>query len=408
MINFKKEKFVCCVLGLGYIGLPTAALIANTNNKVIGVDINQKVVDLVNKGKIHIIENGLEKLVKDVIKSGYLVAQTKPSKADVFLLAVPTPLEMNADGMPKPNIDFVLKAAKSITKFIEPGNLIILESTSPVGTTEKVAELLSKESGIPIDQISIAYCPERVLPGNALKEIISNNRVVGGLDKNSANKGENFYQSFCQSEVIKTNARTAELVKLAENASRDVNIAFANELSIISEELGINHREVIEIANKHPRVQILKPGCGVGGHCIAIDPWFIASQCPENSKLIQTARNVNKYKTIWSIKLIKNRIKNLEINLNRKAIVGIFGLTFKQDIDDIRESPALLITEKLIEEGHSLIVCEPNISKFSNIKLYSYEETVNRSDILVFLVAHYQFKDLNFKNKDIIDLCGIL
>ena len=408
MINFKKEKFVCCVLGLGYIGLPTAALIANTNNKVIGVDINQKVVDLVNKGKIHIIENGLEKLVKDVIKSGYLVAQTKPSKADVFLLAVPTPLEMNADGMPKPNIDFVLKAAKSITKFIEPGNLIILESTSPVGTTEKVAELLSKESGIPIDQISIAYCPERVLPGNALKEIISNNRVVGGLDKNSANKGENFYQSFCQSEVIKTNARTAELVKLAENASRDVNIAFANELSIISEELGINHREVIEIANKHPRVQILKPGCGVGGHCIAIDPWFIASQCPENSKLIQTARNVNKYKTIWSIKLIKNRIKNLEINLNRKAIVGIFGLTFKQDIDDIRESPALLITEKLIEEGHSLIVCEPNISKFSNIKLYSYEETVNRSDILVFLVAHYQFKDLNIKNKDIIDLCGIL
>ena len=408
MINFKKDKFVCCVLGLGYIGLPTAALIANTNNKVIGVDINQKVVDLVNKGKVHIIEYGLENLVKDVVQSGNLVAQTNPSKANVFLLAVPTPLEINEDGMPKPNIDFVLKAARSITKFIEPGNLIILESTSPVGTTEKVAELISKESGIPIGQISIAYCPERVLPGNALKEIISNNRVIGGLDKNSANLGENFYQSFCQSEIIKTNARTAELVKLAENASRDVNIAFANELSIISEELGINHREVIQIANKHPRVQILKPGCGVGGHCIAIDPWFIASQCPENSKLIQTARNVNNYKTIWSIKLIKNRIKNLEINLNRKAIVGIFGLTFKQDIDDIRESPALLITEKLIEEGHDLIVCEPNISKFSNIKLSSFEETVNNSDILVFLVAHYQFKDSNLKNKEILDLCGIL
>ena len=408
MLNFKKDKFVCCVLGLGYIGLPTAALIAKTNNKVIGVDIDQKVVDLVNNGRIHIIENGLEDLVKDVVKEGYLTAQTKPSKADVFLLAVPTPLEMNEDGLPKPNINFVLKAAKSISKFIEPGNLIILESTSPVGTTEKVAQLLSKESGIPISQIAIAYCPERVLPGNALKEIISNNRVIGGIDKNSAKKGEDFYKLFCQSDIVKTNARTAELVKLAENASRDVNIAFANELSIISEELGINHREVIEIANKHPRVQILKPGCGVGGHCIAIDPWFIASHCPENSKLIQTARNVNNFKTIWSIKLIKNRIKNLEINLNRKAIVGIFGLTFKQDIDDFRESPALFITKKLIEEGHDLIVCEPNISKFPNIKLSSYEETANKSDILVFLVAHYQFKDSNFKNKEIIDLCGIL
>ena len=408
MLNFKKDKFICCVLGLGYIGLPTAALIAKTNNKVIGVDINQKVVDLVNNGKIHIIENGLEDLVKDVVKKGYLVAQTKPSKADVFLLAVPTPLEMNKDGLPKPNIDFVLKAARSISKFIEPGNLIILESTSPVGTTEKVARLLSKESGIPIGQIAIAYCPERVLPGNALKEIISNNRVIGGLDKNSANKGENFYKLFCQSDITKTNARTAELVKLAENASRDVNIAFANELSMISEELGINHREVIEIANKHPRVQILKPGCGVGGHCIAIDPWFIASQCPQNSKLIQTARNVNKYKTRWSIQLIRSRIKNLEINLGRKAIVGIFGLTFKQDIDDIRESPALFITEKLIQEGHDLIVCEPNIGNFSNIKLYAYEETINKSDILVFLVAHSQFKDSDFKNKEIIDLCGIL
>ncbi len=408
MLNFKKDKFVCCVLGLGYIGLPTAALIAKTNNKVVGVDINQKVVDLVNNGKIHIIENGLEDLVKDVVKAGYLVAQTKPLKADVFLLAVPTPLEMNEDGLPKPNIDFVLKAARSISKFIEPGNLIILESTSPVGTTEKVAQLLSKESGIPIGQISIAYCPERVLPGNALKEIISNNRVIGGLDKNSANKGENFYKLFCQSDITKTNARTAELVKLAENASRDVNIAFANELSIISEELGINHKEVIEIANKHPRVKILKPGCGVGGHCIAIDPWFIASQCPQNSKLIQTARNVNNFKTKWCIKLIKNRINNLEINLGRKAKVGIFGLTFKQDIDDIRESPALFITEKLIQECHDLVVCEPNIGKFSNIKLHTYEETIYRSDILVFLVAHSQFKYSDFKNKEIIDLCGIL
>ncbi len=408
MPDFKREKFVCCVLGLGYIGLPTAALIAKTKNKVIGVDINKKVVDLVNNGKIHIIENGLEDLVKDVVNAGFLVAQTKPSKADIFLLAVPTPLEINEDGIPKPNIEFVLKAARSITKFIEPGNLVILESTSPVGTTEKIAELLSNESGIPISQISIAYCPERVLPGNALKEIIFNNRVIGGLDKYSANKGENFYKLFCESEVIKTNARTAELVKLAENASRDVNIAFANELSIISEELGINHREVIDIANKHPRVQILKPGCGVGGHCIAIDPWFIASQCPENSKLIQTARNVNKYKTLWSIKLIRNHIKNLEINLCRKAKVGIFGLTFKEDIDDIRESPALFITEELIKEGHDLIVCEPNISKLSNIRLSSFEETINKSDILVFLVAHYQFKNSDFKNKEIIDLCGVL
>ena len=407
MADFTKEKFVCCVLGLGYIGLPTAALIAKTNNKVIGVDINEKVVDLVNNGRIHIIENGLAELVNNVVKSGYLKAQTVPSKADVFVIAVPTPLVLNKNQLPKPNIDYVLNAARSISKFVKPGNIIILESTSPVGTTEKVADFICKESGIPIDQISFAYCPERVLPGNALSEIVLNNRVIGGIDNESANKGKNFYKLFCQSEIIKTNARTAELVKLAENASRDVNIAFANELSIISKELGINHTEVINIANKHPRVEILKPGCGVGGHCIAVDPWFIASQSPENSKLIQTARNVNINKMIWSINLIKNSIKIFETKMGRKPTLGIFGLTFKENIDDIRESPALKITENLIQEGYNLIPCEPNLKKFSNFKLYSEYETISKSDILVFLVAHSKFKNLDFQNKETIDLCGI-
>ena len=407
MLDFTKEKFISCVLGLGYIGLPTAALIAKTNNKVIGVDINEKVVDLVNNGRIHIIEKGLDDLVENVVKHGYLKAQTIPSRADVFVIAVPTPLVVNKNQLPKPNIDYVLNAARSISKIVEPGNLIIIESTSPVGTTEKVADLICKESGIPINQISIAYCPERVLPGNALSEIVLNSRVIGGIDNVSSNNGEKFYNLFCQSKIIKTNARTAELVKLAENASRDVNIAFANELSIISKELDIDHTEVIKIANEHPRVEILKPGCGVGGHCIAIDPWFIASQLPENSKLIQAARNVNRNKMIWSINLIKNSIKTFEIKKCKKPILGIFGLTFKEDIDDIRESPALMITENLIQEGYHLIICEPNLKNFSKFKLHSEYETINKSDILVFLVAHSKFKNLDFQNKEIIDLCGI-
>ncbi len=406
MINFKKQKFTCCVLGLGYIGLPTAALIAKTKNKVIGVDIKNEVVNIVNNGNVHIIEKGLQSLVKTVVKEGYLFAKNKPSKADVFILAVPTPLEESRKSLPKPNIDYVLKAAISISEILQPGNLVILESTSPVGTTEKIAKLIYEKSGLEKDKLSIAYCPERVLPGKALEEIISNNRVIGGIDEKSALIGENFYKSFCKGEIIKTDSRTAELVKLTENAYRDVNIAFANEISMVSSQLKVKYQEVINIANQHPRVNILKPGCGVGGHCIAIDPWFIASQSPDFTTLIQAGRKVNLKKTNWSINLIIQKIEELKIKLRKKPLVGIFGLTFKSDIDDVRESPALFITEKLIEQGNDLIICEPNIKSYKNLVFGNGDEIIEKADLLILLVSHYQFKNLNFKNKETINLCG--
>tara|TARA_Y100000739_G_C20597090_1_gene460908 strand:+ start:20 stop:1246 length:1227 start_codon:yes stop_codon:yes gene_type:complete len=407
MINFKKQKFTCCILGLGYIGLPTAALIAKNKNKVIGVDINNEVVDKINKGKIHIIENGLQGLVKSVVHEGYLFAKNKPTKANVFILAVPTPLEKNKDGLPKPNIDYVLNAVISISEFLEPGNLVILESTSPVGTTEKIADLIYQKSGLSKGSLSIAYCPERVLPGKALKEIISNSRVIGGINEISAAQGENFYKSFCEGEIIKTDSRTAELVKLTENAYRDVNIAFANEISMVSSQLKVNYEEIIKIANHHPRVNILNPGCGVGGHCIAIDPWFIASQSPELTTLIQAGREVNLNKTNWSINLIINKIQELKIKLKRKPLIGIFGLTFKNDIDDLRESPALFITEKLLEKGNDLIICEPNVKSYKDLVFANAKEIIEKADILILLVSHYQFKNLNFENKEIINLCGL-
>lgn len=407
MINFKKDKFTCCVIGLGYVGLPTASLIAATGNKVFGIDINQSVVDTINDGKIHLVENDLQDLVTKVVSSGHLLAKSKPCRADVFLIAVPTPLEENTEGIPNPNINYVIKAASAISKVVKKDNLIILESTSPVGTTEKIADLICNLSSIEKNQISIAYCPERVLPGKALEEIIVNNRVVGGVNHKSSLRGENFYESFCKGKIIKTNSRTAEMVKLTENAYRDVNIAFANEISMISDEFGINHQEIINIANNHPRVNILKPGCGVGGHCIAIDPWFIASQIPEKSNLIQSAREVNTNKTEWSIRLIENKIKNLEKIINRKPIVGIFGITFKQDIDDIRESPALYIAEKLSNNGNHIIICEPNINSLNGFDILSSDEVLMQSDVYVILVPHSQFKNIEFGMKLMIDFCGI-
>ena len=407
MFNNKKEKISCCILGLGYIGLPTAALIAKKGNRVIGVDINKKVVNLINEGKIHIVEKGLENLVKEVVDSGCLIAKNQPVKADVFILAVPTPLEKNREGLPNPNIDYVLNAVNSITDFLEPGNLIILESTSPVGTTEKIADLIYKKSGIPRDLLSIAYCPERVLPGKALEEIIFNSRVVGGVNDESSIQVEKFYKSFCKGEVIKTNSRTAELVKLSENAYRDVNIAFANEISMVSSQLKVDYKEVIKIANYHPRVNILKPGCGVGGHCIAIDPWFIASQLPEITNLIQAGRRVNLNKTNWCINLINKRIEELKIKLNRNPKIGVFGLTFKNDIDDIRESPALYIVENLIDKGHELIISEPNINSYKDLVLLSSKQILDNADLMILLVSHKQFMELDFSGKEVIDLCGI-
>lgn len=407
MLDFKKDNFTCCVLGLGYIGLPTAAILARAKKKVIGVDVNPKVVETINNGNIHIVEKGLSDLVMNVVRGKYLIAKTKPTKADVFLIAVPTPLEKGQNKIPNPNIQYVIDAATSISKFIESGNLVILESTSPVGTTEKIAELIEKESGISKDLISIAYCPERVLPGRALIEIAFNNRVIGGIDVNSEIKGKKFYESFCKGSIVTTDSKTAEMVKLTENAYRDTNIAFANEISMVSSELGINYEKVIGIANNHPRVNILQPGCGVGGHCIAVDPWFIASQVPNQTKLIQTARKVNLKKTSWSIERINNLINLFSKNIKRKPLIGIFGLTFKQDIDDIRESPALFITEQLIKEGNNIIICEPHLKKYKNLKFFPSQEIIEMADILIFLVPHSSFKNINTKDKIIIDLCGI-
>ena len=398
---------ICCVVGLGYIGLPTAAVLANSGHRVVGVDVNPRVVDTVNKGLIHIVEPELDDAVAAAVSSGALSAQLTPSPADVFLIAVPTPFHSETADIPIPNIDFVLSAAGSIAPFLRPGNLILLESTSPVGTTEKVAQLIHDISGLDIDQIHIAYCPERVLPGYILQELIRNDRVIGGLTSEASAAGVSFYSSFCKGELLSTTARTAELVKLTENSFRDVNIAFANELSLVCDSLNINVRELITLANHHPRVNILQPGCGVGGHCIAVDPWFIASAAPHCTPLIQTARHVNDGKSIWVIDKVKSRAVALETQLGRPPRIGCLGLAFKPDVDDLRESPALHITSELLSAGHEVLACEPNLSEHPTIRLYSLEYVLAEADLLLFLVAHSSFRGLALDDRVVYDLCGV-
>ena len=397
----------CCVIGLGYIGLPTSAVLSRAGHHVIGVDVDPHVVSTVNEGRIHIVEPDLESVVAESVASGRLLAQLSPVQADVFLIAVPTPFQEDVDGIPQPNIDYVMSAVRSIAPVLRPGNLVLLESTSPVGTTDKVAHLLYELTGFCSDQISIAYCPERVLPGRILQELVSNDRVIGGLTPTAAKAGHAFYSSFCHGDLLVTSARTAELVKLTENSFRDVNIAFANELSLVSDSLGINVRELIKLANHHPRVNILQPGCGVGGHCIAVDPWFIASAAPQITPLIQTARAVNDGKSRWVIDQVKSRAAALELSLGRPARIGCLGLSFKPDVDDLRESPALRITTELLVAGLDVLVCEPNLTQHPTIKLYPLKQVLNASDLLVFLVAHSSFKGLNLSGRISFDLCGV-
>ncbi|MDA7676997.1 UDP-N-acetyl-D-mannosamine dehydrogenase [bacterium] len=397
----------CCVLGLGYIGLPTAAVLASAGHRVVGVDVNPQVVASVNSGLIHIVEPDLDQAVAAAVASGALSAQLSPTQADVFLIAVPTPFSSGADSVPQPNIDYVLAAARALAPVLRPGNLVLLESTSPVGTTEKVAEEISKDTGLNIDQLHIAYCPERVLPGRILKELISNDRVIGGLTPNAAKAAQDFYATFCQGDLFSTTARTAELVKLTENSYRDVNIAFANELSLVCEYLGINVRELIRLANHHPRVNVLEPGCGVGGHCIAVDPWFIAAAAPHCTPLIQGARRVNDGKSRWVVKQVQARAAALEDQLGRPARVGCMGLAFKPDVDDLRESPALHITTELLVCGLDVLACEPNLHDHPIIQLHSMEEVLEGADLLVILVAHTPFKSLDLNGRDVFDLCGV-
>ena len=393
-------------IGLGYIGLPTSALIASYGTNVLGVDINQKVVDTINQGKIHIIEPDLDVIVSEAVSNGFFKASNKPTTADVYLIVVPTPFKGNHE----PDISFVEAATKGIIPLLKRGDLYIIESTSPIGTTEKMEKLIYASRPELDGTIHIAYCPERVLPGNVMHELVENDRVIGGVDEASTQKAISFYSNYVKGELHPTNARTAEMCKLVENSSRDVQIAFANELSLICDKTDINIWELINLANKHPRVNILQPGCGVGGHCIAVDPYFIVSDYPMESKIIGTAREVNNYKSFWCAEKIQNEKLQFELKNGRKPKTALMGLAFKPNIDDLRESPAKFIAQKVLQNSNNEehFIVEPNIDSHSVYKLTDYKEAINKADIIVFLVAHDEFKTLTLSSDKLaLDFCGI-
>ncbi len=390
-----------CVIGLGYIGLPTAALLANRGYVVHGVDVVQSTVDTINNGNIHIVEPGLDTFVRSAVQSGMLKADLKPVEADVFIIAVPTPFH---EGY-VPNVDYIVSATKAIAPYIKAGDIVILESTSPVGTTDMMEDVL-KEEGVDTSTLYIAHCPERVLPGRIMIELVENDRIVGGTTPEATEATVAFYNTFVEGEVLSTDAKTAEMAKLTENSFRDTNIAFANELSILCDKFNIDVWELIALANRHPRVNILQPGAGVGGHCIAVDPWFIVHAGGEDAKMIRTAREVNTYKTEWSIEKIKNAALKFENENGRKAKVACMGLAFKPDIDDLRESPALYITRRLIADGLDVLAVEPNIENFTEFDIVDYKDALAQADVITFLVAHKEFKGLDIKTD--LDFCGVL
>ncbi|MDB4835550.1 UDP-N-acetyl-D-mannosamine dehydrogenase [Cyclobacteriaceae bacterium] len=397
------EKVV--MIGLGYIGLPTAALIANGGVKVHGVDINQQVVDTINRGEIHIVEPELDVAVANAVKNGNLVADTKPVEANVYILVVPTPFKGNHE----PDISYVEAAAKAITPLLKADDLVIIESTSPVGTTETIMQQIYAERVDLSDQLHFAYCPERVLPGNVMYELVYNDRAIGGVTKQATEKALAFYHQFVKGELHATNARTAEMCKLTENSSRDVQIAFANELSLICDKAGINVWELIKLANNHPRVNILQPGSGVGGHCIAVDPYFIVSEYPMESQIIGKAREVNNYKSFWCAEKIQTAKLEFELKNGRKPKVALMGLSFKPDIDDLRESPAKYIVNRVIQNDNNseYFIVEPNIKEHKIFKLTAYNEAIEKADIVAFLVAHKEFKKLKLEGKLVLDFCGV-
>ncbi|WP_391856590.1 UDP-N-acetyl-D-mannosamine dehydrogenase [Vibrio cidicii] len=410
------------VIGLGYIGLPTAAMFASRKKKVIGVDVNQHAVDTINQGKIHIVEPDLDMMVHAAVSGGYLKATTTPEVADAFLIAVPTPFLPCQEGdIPAPDLSYIEAASKAIAPVLKKGDLVILESTSPVGATEQMAAWLAEaRSDLTFPQthgeeadVNIAHCPERVLPGHVVRELVENDRVIGGLTSKCSARAVELYKTFVQGECVITNARTAEMAKLTENSSRDVQIAFANELSIICDKLDINVWELIALANRHPRVNILQPGPGVGGHCIAVDPWFIVSKTPEEAQIIHTARKVNDGKPEWVVNKVKLAIADLlQANpdkTTRDITIACYGLAFKADIDDLRESPAMNITKKVanMHSGRVLAV-EPNIKLLPDllqkIELVDFKFAVKEADINVILVEHQQFKGglSNFNDASIV------
>ena len=409
-----------CMIGLGYIGLPTAGMFASHGVNVVGVDVNPVVVETINSGKIHIVESGLADLIKKVVDDGKLQASLIPEEADAFLIAVPTPFKENTkDENPIPDLKFVESAIRNIAPFLKKGNIVIIESTSPVGTTHKMADILAKirpdltfpqDTGDTAD-INIAYCPERVIPSKTLQELVSNSRSIGGISRMCAKKASDLYKIFVEADCILTTAKIAEMVKLAENSFRDVNIAFANELSMICDDLDISVWDVIKLANRHPRVDILQAGAGVGGHCIAVDPWFIVDSAPQKSRLIKCAREVNNSKPDWVVEKVREAVS---AHKSTNPNIICLGLAFKANVDDLRESPALQITQTLIDTVGNVAVVEPNISKLPadlNCDLLTLDEAIQKGDIFVLLVEHREFIEVGkslFKGKIVVDTKGII
>jgi len=394
------------MIGLGYIGLPTAALIAEGGTYVHGVDINQSVVDTINRGEIHIIEPELDKSVAKAVSKGFLKASTTPVAANTYLIVVPTPFKDKNE----PDISFVKAATTAILPLLKEGDMYIIESTSPVGTTEKMMFYIYEERPELKNKLHIAYCPERVLPGNVMYELVHNDRVIGGVDEASTEKATAFYAKYVKGDLHKTNARTAEMCKLVENSSRDVQIAFANELSLICDKADINVWELINLANQHPRVNILQPGSGVGGHCIAVDPYFLVSDYPMESKIIGTAREVNNYKSFWCAEKVQKTKLQFELEHGRKPKIALMGLAFKPDIDDLRESPAKYIVQRVLQNANNeeYYIVEPNIEEHNVFKITDFKTAFDKSDIIVYLVAHREFKTLGLNSeKVILDFCGV-
>ena len=395
-----------CFMGLGYIGLPTAIIAASNGIEVHGVDVNPEVVAKTNGKELHFVEPGLQQMLEQVVDSGMFHADVKPTVCDSYFIVVPTPFK----GDHQPDVSYVEAATRTLIPLFKEGDLFVIESTSPVGTTEMMADIIYQRRPELQGKIHIAYCPERVLPGNVIYELVNNDRVIGGLTEVATERAIGFYRQFVKGSLHRTNARTAEMCKLTENSSRDVQIAFANELSIICEKAGINVWQLIELANKHPRVNILQPGCGVGGHCIAVDPYFITAAYPREAQIISKAREINNYKASWCAERVKNAMLRFELENNHKPIVAMMGLAFKPNIDDLRESPAKRIVTEVMQglTNADIMVVEPNIKDHKVFKLTDYKVAYERADIVVMLTAHDEFKSLPWRDdKVILDFCGI-
>ena len=396
------------VMGLGYIGLPTASMLATKGHTVLGVDVSEVAVNTINSGHIHIIEPDLDILVRSAVNSGNLRASLTPKEGDTVILAVPTPFK-NEGGNPKaPDLSYVEAATRAIAPYLREDNLVILESTSPVGTTEVIENIITSLRPDLAGKVHLAHCPERVLPGHILRELVDNDRIIGGTTKAAIAKARTLYKTCCNGAILETDSRTAELSKLVENSFRDVNIAFANELSVICDKLGINVWETIALANRHPRVKILQPGPGVGGHCIAVDPWFIVSSAPEEARLIRTAREVNDAKPHWVIEKVRAKAERF-----KDPVIGCLGLTFKANIDDLRESPSMDIVKMLLKSGSgTVMVCDPNVAKGKTpFPLHDLKDVLKKADILLLLVDHHEFAEIDpqvIKDKVVIDTKGVL